>query len=89
MDTLDAVRIAEKAVPELIRRRGHNPSRQHGEVRRLVRDAIHSYDERALMAPLPPLAPLEAARRLVVDSVAGHGPLQPLLGYASIDKRSG
>ncbi|MEE2521406.1 ATPase, T2SS/T4P/T4SS family [Pseudarthrobacter sp. J75] len=83
---MDAVRIVEDEVRELIRRRGLDPSRQHGEVRRLVEDAVHDYDERALLGPLPPLGPLEAARRLVFDSVAGYGPLQPLLDDPSIEE---
>lgn len=83
---MDAVRIVEDEVRELIRRQGLDPLRQTGEVRRLVDAAVSDYDERALMGPLPPLGPLESARRFVFDAVAGFGPLQPLLDDPSIEE---
>src|SRR6478736_1216521 len=84
--TVEAVRIVEDEVRELIRRRGLDPLRQSGEVRRLVEEAISDYDERALLAPLPPIGPLELARRFVFDAVAGFGPLQPLLDDPGIEE---
>ena len=83
---MDAVQIVEDEVRELIRRRGLDPSRQAGEVRRLVEAAVSDYDERALMGPLPPIGPLEAARRFVFDAVAGFGVLQPLLDDPTIEE---
>ncbi|MFF2029500.1 CpaF family protein [Arthrobacter sp. NPDC058192] len=83
---MEAVRIVEDEVRELIRRRGLDPLRQSGEVRRLVEAAVSDYDERALLAPLPPLGPLESARRFVFDAVAGFGALQPLLDDPSIEE---
>ncbi|MGO4434053.1 CpaF family protein, partial [Paenarthrobacter sp. RAF9] len=76
---MDAVKIVEGEVRELIRRRGLDPLEQTADVRRLVEAAVSDYDERALLGPLPPLGHLEAARRHVFDAVAGFGPLQPLL----------
>lgn len=84
--TVEAVRIVEDEVRELIRRRGLDPLRQSGEVRRLVEEAISDYDERALLAPLPPIGPLEQARRFVFDAVAGFGALQPLLDDPAIEE---
>ncbi|MDQ0755767.1 hypothetical protein QFZ61_001754 [Arthrobacter sp. B3I4] len=83
---MEAVRIVEDEVRELIRRRGLDPLRQAGEVRRLVDEAITDYDERALLAPLPPIGALENARRFVFDAVAGFGPLQPLLDDPAIEE---
>jgi pilus assembly protein CpaF len=83
---MEAVRIVEDEVRELIRRRGLDPLRQAGEVRRLVEAAVSDYDERALLAPLPPIGPLEPARRFVFDAVAGFGPLQPLLDDPGIEE---
>ncbi len=83
---MEAVRIVEDEVRELIRRRGLDPLRQSGEVRRLVEEAISDYDERALLAPLPPIGPLEHARRFVFDAVAGFGALQPLLDDPGIEE---
>ena len=83
---MEAVRIVEDEVRELIRRRGLDPLRQTGEVRRLVDEAITDYDERALLAPLPPIGPLDTARRFVFDAVAGFGPLQPFLDDPAIEE---
>ncbi|MDQ1059357.1 pilus assembly protein CpaF [Arthrobacter globiformis] len=83
---MDAVRIVEDEVRELIRRRGLDPLHQTAEVRRLVEAAVTDYDERALMGPLPPLGPLESARRFVFDAVAGFGVLQPLLDDPGIEE---
>ncbi|MDQ0000455.1 Flp pilus assembly CpaF family ATPase [Pseudarthrobacter sulfonivorans] len=83
---MDAVHIVEDEVRELIRRQGLDPLRQAGEVRRLVEAAVSDYDERALMGPLPPIGPLDAARRFVFDAVAGFGMLQPLLDDPTIEE---
>jgi pilus assembly protein CpaF len=83
---VEAVRIVEDEVRELIRRRGLDPLRQAIEVRRLVEAAVSDYDERALLAPLPPLGPLETARRFVYDAVAGFGALQPLLDDPAVEE---
>src|SRR6476646_8554068 len=83
---MDALAIVEDEVRELIRRRGLDPLRQAGEVRRLVEAAVTDYDERALMGPLPPIGPLETARRFVFDAVAGFGVLQPLLDDPTIEE---
>ncbi|MDE8668993.1 ATPase, T2SS/T4P/T4SS family [Pseudarthrobacter sp. H3Y2-7] len=83
---MDALGIVEDEVRELIRRRGLDPLRQVGEVRRLVEAAVSDYDERALMGPLPPIGPLDAARKFLFDAVAGFGVLQPLLDDPSIEE---
>ncbi|TLM85663.1 CpaF family protein [Pseudarthrobacter sp. NamE2] len=83
---MDALGIVEDEVRELIRRRGLDPLKQAGEVRRLVEAAVTDYDERALMAPLPPLGPLDSARRFLFDAVAGFGVLQPLLDDPTIEE---
>ncbi|MCX6500034.1 MAG: ATPase, T2SS/T4P/T4SS family [Arthrobacter sp.] len=83
---MEAVRIVEDEVRELIRRRGLDPLRQAVEVRRLVEEAINDYDERALLAPLPPIGSLDTARRFVFDAVAGFGALQPLLDDPAIEE---
>lgn len=83
---MDALGIVEDEVRELIRRHGLDPLRQAGEVRRLVEAAVTDYDERALLGPLPPLGPLDAARRFLFDAVAGFGVLQPLLDDPSVEE---
>jgi pilus assembly protein CpaF len=83
---MDALGIVEDEIRELIRRRGLDPLRQVGEVRRLVEAAVSDYDERALMGPLPPIGPLDAARKFLFDAVAGFGVLQPLLDDPTIEE---
>lgn len=83
---MDAVRIVEDEVRELIRRRGLDPTLQSAEVRRLVEAAVNDYDERSLVGSLPPLGHLEQANRYVYDAVAGYGALQPLLDDPSIEE---
>ncbi|MGF9646677.1 ATPase, T2SS/T4P/T4SS family [Pseudarthrobacter oxydans] len=83
---MDALGIVEDEVRELIRRRGLDPLHQVVEVRRLVEAAVSDYDERALMGPLPPIGPLDAARKFLFDAVAGFGVLQPLLDDPTIEE---
>ncbi|CEA08636.1 Putative conjugal transfer proteinc/MT3759 [Arthrobacter saudimassiliensis] len=83
---MDAVGIVEGEVRELIRTRGLDPQRQPAEVRRLVDEALRDYDERSLLGRLPPLGQFEQVRRRVLDSVAGFGPLQPLLDDPEVEE---
>jgi pilus assembly protein CpaF len=83
---MEALRIVEDEVRELIRRRGLDPLSQAVEVHRLVEAAVNDYDERALLGPLPPLGHLDSARKYVFDAVAGFGPLQPLLDDPTIEE---
>lgn len=83
---MDAVEIVVGELRELIRRQGLDPATQLGEVRRLTEDIVSDYDERSLMGVLPPLGDLVAARRRVLDAVAGYGSLQPLLDDPDIEE---
>ena len=76
---MDAVAIVADEVRELIRRRGVDPARDPGGVRRLVEDVVADYDERSVSGVLPPRAdPAGSGRRVVYDG-AGFGALQPYL----------
>lgn len=83
---MDAVRIVEDEVRELIRRRGLDPVRQAGEIARLVDAALEDYDERAVIGALPPLGQREPARQHVFAAVAGYGVLQPLLDDPAVEE---
>lgn len=83
---MDAVRIVEDEVRELIRVRGLDPARQVPEVRRLVEAAVQDYDERSLLGSLPALGQLDQARKRVFDAVAGYGALQPLLDDPTVEE---
>ena len=73
---MDAVETVETEVRELIRRSGLDPVRETGQVADLVRAAVVDYDERSTHGGLPPLGNVERAVKLVLDTVAGFGPLQ-------------
>ncbi|WP_247826568.1 CpaF family protein [Arthrobacter antioxidans] len=83
---MDAVRLVEGEVRELIRRRGLDPARQVGEVQLLVHDAVADYEERSMLGVLPPLGRPDAARQQIYDAVAGFGALQPLLDDPTIEE---
>lgn len=83
---MEAVRILEDEVRELIRRRGVDPQREPDEVRRLVQDATEDYDARSLISSLPLLRDRADAVKTVFDSVAGFGVLQPLLDDETVEE---
>jgi pilus assembly protein CpaF len=83
---VEALRLVEAEIRELIRLRGIDPLLAATETRRLVDAAVVDYDERALLGAVPPLGSLEAARKSLFDAVAGFGPLQPLLDDPSIEE---
>ncbi|MDQ0735505.1 pilus assembly protein CpaF [Arthrobacter agilis] len=84
--SMEAVRMVEDEVRELIRRRGIDPAFQIAEVQRLVNDAVEDYEERSVLGVLPPLGRLDAARKQIYDAVAGFGVLQPLLDDPTIEE---
>lgn len=81
-----ALQLLEDDVRELIRRRRLDPARDDAEVRDLVWEVLDEYDERALVGGLVPLSDREEAQRLLVESVAGFGPLQPYLDDPSVEE---
>ena len=83
---MEAVRNVESEVRELIRRTGLDPSRDTREVDRLVRDAVADYDERSLHGGLPTLPDVEGAVKLVLDAVAGFGPLQQYFDAPDVEE---
>ena len=83
---MDGVAIVTDEVRELIRRRGVDPTRDPTGVRRLVEEAVGDYDERTLTLPLPPLTDVGAAVKLVLDEVAGFGPLQAYLDDPDVEE---
>ena len=82
----DALGLVEAEVRELIRRRGLDPVLELERTRELVDAAVRDYDQRSARGVLPALADLDAARRVLLDLVAGFGPLQPLLDDPRIEE---
>jgi pilus assembly protein CpaF len=83
---LDAVAIVADEVRELIRRRGLDPTRDPGGVRRLVEDVVADYDDRSMSGALPPLGDAGGTVKRVLDDVAGFGPLQPYLDDPDVEE---
>lgn len=83
---MEAVKILETEVRELIRRRGVDPFADPHAVKKLVEDAARDYDSRSLMSSLPILPDQSDATQRVYDAVAGFGPLQPLLDDETIEE---
>ncbi len=82
----DAVRHVEGEVRELIRRSGLDPTRDPVEIDRLVREAVHDYDDRSLRSGMPALGDLDGAVKSILDTVAGHGPLQRYFDDPAIEE---
>ncbi len=78
--------ILEDEVRELVRRRGIDPIVEPDTVARLVDEVVGDYRDRAITATLPPLGDVVGATRLVLDAVAGFGPLQPLLDDPTVEE---
>lgn len=76
----------EEDVRELIRRRRLDPARDDLAVRRLIAEAVTDYEERSLLGGLPPLADPDETRRLLLEAVAGYGPLQPYFDDPSVEE---
>ncbi|XNZ00764.1 CpaF family protein [Micrococcus luteus] len=83
---MEAVRILESELRELIRRRDIDPQREPETVRRLISDATSDYEARALKGSLPSLKDPGETQRWLFDLFAGFGPLQPLLDDPSVEE---
>lgn len=81
-----AVRLVEDEVRELVRRRGLDPMTQRETVATLVREAVDDYHHRSLHGGLPTLVDPLGAARMVLDAVAGLGPLQPYLDDPAVEE---
>lgn len=82
----DARSVVDTEVRSAVRARGLDPAMHRDEVRRLVEAAIVSYDQRSLVASLPPLDDPDGVLRDVLDSVAGFGPLQRYLDDPEVEE---
>ncbi len=79
--------IVEGEVRDLIRARGVDPARDgSAAVERLVDEVLADYEERVQNGNLPRLDDRSRIRKSVVDSVAGYGPLQPLLDDPEVEE---
>src|SRR4051794_17314878 len=77
--SVDSSAVIEDEVRELVRRRHLDPVSDGAEIRALVDEVVHDYENRSLTSALPPLADARVVAKQVGDAVAGFGPLQPYL----------
>ena len=83
---MDAVRILEDEIREIVRRQGIDPQREHARVLTLIQDAAADYESRAMVSSLPDLDDPVAARQDLFDRIAGLGPLQRLMDDPSVEE---
>lgn len=84
--TQTALELIEADVRELVRRRGLDPVGQPQRVRMLVDEVIAEYSDRAAGSSLPPVGDARGTARLVLDAVAGFGPLQRYLDDPTVEE---
>lgn len=83
---MDAVAVLEGEVRELVRRRGLDPLIDSSAVRALVDEVLADYEERSLAGVLHPIGDPGEAAQLVLDAVAGYGPLQRYLDDPQVEE---
>ena len=83
---VDVVALVEDEVRQRVRSGGVDPLAAPDAVRVLVDDVLAEYGERNLDGALPALTDLEATGRVVLDAVAGFGPLQPYLDDPTVEE---
>lgn len=81
-----AIQTLEDEVREQIRRRRLDPATDDLALRQLVREVVADFDERALQGGIRPLPDPEEAGRLLLESVAGLGPLQQYLDDPQVEE---
>lgn len=81
-----ALESIEADVRELVRRRGLDPVGAPQRVKLLVDEVIADYEDRALGGSLPPIGDARHTARIVLDAVAGFGPLQRYLDDPLIEE---
>lgn len=81
-----ALQLLEDDVRELIRRRRLDPALDELAVRDLIGEVLDEYDDRALIGGLVPLVDRRETQRMLMESVAGFGPLQPYLDDPTVEE---
>ena len=83
---VDVVALVEDEVRQRVRNGGVDPSSTPDAVRLLVDEVLADFSERSLDGVLPALTDPEATGRVVLDAVAGFGPLQPYLDDPTVEE---
>ncbi|WP_256839698.1 CpaF family protein [Ornithinimicrobium faecis] len=80
------IQTLEDEVREQIRQRRLDPATDDLALRHLVREVVSDFDERAMKGGVRPLQDAEEAGRLLLESVAGLGPLQQYLDDPEVEE---
>jgi pilus assembly protein CpaF len=83
---MSAQDIIENEVREIVRRQALDPLTEHDAVHRIVGDVMARYDERGLVATLPPVDDPGETASEVFNAVAGYGPLQRFLDDPQVEE---
>lgn len=83
---MDAMRMLEDELREVVRRQGVDPRLEAERVRALIADATADYEARSLASSLPRLEDPDGARQELFDRIAGLGPLQRLMDDTSVEE---
>lgn len=86
MPSVDAVRVVDAEVRELIRQDGLDPAAAPGAVRDLVAQAVARYAERSVGGELPALPDHADAVASIVAGIAGYGPLQRFFDDPNVEE---
>lgn len=78
-----AAALVENEVRELVRQRGVDPATG---LDALVDEVITGYESHLQTRDLPPLVDKKMVRKIVVDNIAGYGPLQSLMEDPSVEE---
>ncbi|MQB00422.1 MAG: CpaF family protein [Actinobacteria bacterium] len=82
-----SIPLVEREVRELVRERGVDPGRDEDQrVARLIEEVIDGYEARTQTSSLPRIEDPAGVKKIVLDRVAGLGPLQALLDDPDVEE---
>ncbi|QZY28429.1 CpaF family protein [Nocardioides coralli] len=80
VETLDA------QLRDHVRRKGVDPQRDSGLVRRMAEDVVRDHDQRSLTGVVAPVTDADSVVGELVARVSGFGPLQPFLDDPAVEE---
>jgi pilus assembly protein CpaF len=82
-----SIPLVEREVRELVRERDVDPGRDEDQrVARLIEEVIDGYEARTQTSSLPRIEDRAGVKKIVLDRVAGLGPLQALLDDPDVEE---